>query len=84
MIASVTAPPNTAQYAYAYGTVQLVEAGDSGVRGTLTLMQGHNYLYIMGTIFGLEQGLHGFHIHAVGDTSNNCKAAGGHFNPDEV
>ena len=33
---------------------------------------------------GLDQGFHGFHIHAVGDTGDGCKAAGGHYNPHTV
>ena len=34
-----------------------------------------------GAVSGLSPGLHGFHVHANGDLSNGCKAAGGHFNP---
>ena len=35
-------------------------------------------------IYGLEEGLHGFHIHATGDLDDECRAAGGHFNPEGV
>lgn len=34
-----------------------------------------------GEITGLEEGLHGFHIHQFGDYSSGCVSAGGHFNP---
>ena len=80
---TTTVPPLAAAQ-QACATVKLVAGGDSGVSGTLTLIQGPRYLYIMGKIFGLEPGLHGFHIHTTGDTSNNCKASGGHFNPGQV
>jgi Cu-Zn family superoxide dismutase len=34
---------------------------------------------------GLEPGLHGFHIHEVGDCSApDASSAGGHFNPDNT
>eukprot|EP00092_Neocalanus_flemingeri_P036707 GFUD01039962.1.p1 GENE.GFUD01039962.1~~GFUD01039962.1.p1 ORF type:complete len:259 (-),score=45.19 GFUD01039962.1:157-933(-) len=74
------APPQDGSYAYA--TVELLAGGDSGVSGTLLLIQGQAHVYIVGRIFGLNPGLHGFHVHAIGATGNNCNAAGGHFNPD--
>merc|ERR1719466_672445 len=36
----------------------------------------------MGIIENLTKGKHGFHVHEKGDLGNQCKAAGGHFNPN--
>ena len=36
--------------------------------------------YIQWNITGM-QGLHGIHIHELGNLGDNCRAAGGHFNP---
>ncbi|XP_057496280.1 superoxide dismutase [Cu-Zn] 2 isoform X4 [Actinidia eriantha] len=59
-----------------------IVTGDPKVRGTLQFLQdpkgGTN---IRGRISGLSPGLHGFHIHALGDTTNGCNSTGPHFNP---
>lgn len=36
---------------------------------------------IAGEVMNLSPGEHGFHIHEAGDLSDDCKGAGGHFNP---
>ena len=38
-------------------------------------------VYITGHLLNLPRGLHGFHVHEFGDTSNGCTSAGKHFNP---
>ncbi|AAN28117.1 superoxide dismutase [Rachiplusia ou multiple nucleopolyhedrovirus] len=38
-------------------------------------------LQISGYLLNLPRGLHGFHVHEYGDTSNGCTSAGEHFNP---
>ena len=45
--------------------------------------QGHpnGPVFIRGRIEGLDPGPHGFHVHAKGQLGNDCKDAGGHFNP---
>ena len=39
---------------------------------------------IKGRIEGLDEGLHGFHIHEFGDMTDGCASMGGHYNPDGV
>jgi len=64
--------------------VQLLPAKNTGkdpVYGNLELEQTPSGVLIHGKIFGLESGKHGFHVHAIGDLGNDCKASGSHFNP---
>ncbi|KAF3972942.1 hypothetical protein CMV_003584 [Castanea mollissima] len=52
------------------------------VSGTIYFTQeGDGPTTVTGTIFGLKPGLHGFHVHALGDTTNGCMSTGPHFNP---
>ena len=67
--------------------VQLLPAKNTGkdpVYGNLELEQTPSGVLIHGKIFGLESGKHGFHVHAIGDLGNDCKASGSHFNPQMV
>lgn len=35
---------------------------------------------VSGTVSGLKPGLHGFHVHALGDTTNGCMSTGNSLN----
>merc|ERR1719500_316059 len=65
-------------------TASVTLESSSGVTGTINIEQWGDHVRIHGRVFGLSAGLHGIHVHAVGDTGDNCLAAGGHFNPDAI
>ncbi len=59
-------------------------SADSGARGWVTFKQakdGSGPVVAELHLKGLTPGAHGFHVHALGDVSQGCVTAGGHFNP---
>jgi Cu-Zn family superoxide dismutase len=54
-----------------------VLTGSAGVAGTVTFTQSDDgATTIVGDIKGLAAGMHGFHIHEFGDTTNGCMSTG--------
>ncbi|XP_042400949.1 superoxide dismutase [Cu-Zn]-like [Zingiber officinale] len=63
--------------------VVAVLGNSEGVKGTIYFVQeGDGPTTVIGSITGLKPGLYGFHVHALGDTTNGCMSTGPHFNPD--
>ncbi|XVF19840.1 hypothetical protein REPUB_Repub11eG0145500 [Reevesia pubescens] len=59
--------------------------GDSKVEGVVTLTQDDDGPTTVNVrITGLTPGLHGFHLHQYGDTTNGCMSTGAHFNPNNM
>ncbi len=58
-----------------------VLSGDVHGRVTFEQQSPDHLLHIKGYVVNLPKGLHGFHVHEFGDTSNGCTSAGEHFNP---
>ncbi|EXB67662.1 sodC protein [Morus notabilis] len=64
------------------GKAVAVLASSEGVTGTIYFTQeGDGPTTVTGNVCGLKPGLHGFHVHALGDTTNGCLSTGPHFNP---
>ncbi|KAK4768360.1 hypothetical protein SAY87_003501 [Trapa incisa] len=60
----------------------VVLSSSEGVKGTIHFTQeGDGPTTVTGSISGLKPGHHGFHVHALGDTTNGCMSTGPHFNP---
>lgn len=57
--------------------------GNSQVEGVVTLLQEDDGpTTVKVRVTGLTPGLHGFHLHQYGDTTNGCISTGPHFNPN--
>lgn len=61
----------------------LQSVGDSGVSGTVHFHQRGDQVKVTGEVTGLEPGLHGFHVHELGDLTSpqDGKSTGGHYAP---
>ena len=64
-----------------YAIAKINPDANSGVKGSVKLTHDGGKIKIVAHITGLTAGLHGFHIHTLGDLSNGCKSTGGHYNP---
>lgn len=59
--------------------------GNSQVEGVVTLVQEDDGpTTVKVRVTGLTPGLHGFHLHEYGDTTNGCISTGAHFNPNNM
>ncbi|KAH7690595.1 Superoxide dismutase protein [Dioscorea alata] len=59
--------------------------GNSDVQGVVTLVQDDDGpTTVKVRVTGLTPGLHGFHLHEFGDTTNGCISTGAHFNPNNL
>lgn len=52
--------------------------------GTIQIHPMGNGVHFMGKVSKLSPGKHGFHVHKEGALGNQCKDAGGHYNPDNM
>ncbi|EFJ13179.1 hypothetical protein SELMODRAFT_442405 [Selaginella moellendorffii] len=56
----------------------------TGVSGVVSFVEDGEGTTVSGKITGLVAGEHGFHVHALGDTTNGCLSTGAHFNPNNL
>lgn len=58
--------------------------GDSGVSGTIRFERTDGAVHVTGTVTGLGEGAHGFHIHEFGNLTDasSGQSAGSHFAPE--
>ncbi|XP_061566300.1 copper chaperone for superoxide dismutase-like [Cololabis saira] len=64
------------------GAAVAMLAGTGSIQGVVRFLQlSEQHCLIDGTIDGLEPGLHGLHVHTLGDLTQDCLSCGEHFNP---
>lgn len=61
--------------------IAVIDQNSYNIEGKIFLKETLTGLKIEYEIKGLENGLHGFHIHEYGDLSDGCNSACSHFNP---
>ncbi len=63
--------------------ISIIHKNDSNITGYIKFVNTKRGVKVIYDIKGMEDGLHGFHIHEYGDLHNGCDSAGSHFNPDK-
>lgn len=67
------------------GTAQIAGTGEGpALEGSVVLADTDEGLQVEVHVTGVTPGQHAIHIHEFGDCGDRGKAAGGHFNPDDV
>ncbi|KAF7263791.1 hypothetical protein GWI33_001132, partial [Rhynchophorus ferrugineus] len=69
---------------FANAQQQAVAVLSGSITGEIVFTEKSDTVYITGTVSGLTEGNHGFHIHSKGDLRNGCTSTGSHFNPLNV
>ncbi|XP_059314742.1 superoxide dismutase [Cu-Zn], chloroplastic [Lycium ferocissimum] len=81
---AVNSPKPLTVFAATKKAVALLK-GNSNVEGVVTLSQDDDGpTTVKVRLTGLTPGLHGFHLHEYGDTTNWCMSTGAHFNPNKL
>ncbi|KAL4658681.1 copper chaperone for superoxide dismutase isoform X1 [Arapaima gigas] len=64
------------------GAAVAILDGAHSIKGVIRFLQiSPEHCLIDGTVDGLEPGLHGLHVHELGDLTLGCLSCGEHFNP---
>ncbi|XP_039997203.1 copper chaperone for superoxide dismutase-like isoform X2 [Xiphias gladius] len=64
------------------GAAVAMLAGVGKIQGVVRFLQlSEERCLIDGTVDGLKPGLHGLHVHALGDLTQDCSSCGEHYNP---
>lgn len=67
----------------AVATLDPTEGND--VSGQVTFSETEGGVLVVAEVTGLDEGMHGFHVHETGDCSApDASSAGGHFNPTDA
>ena len=94
MIGVAYAAPNADPYTkflgstYGFGFAKFAKCEFPEGKGIIFIREKrfgmHGTTEIYGEMYGLTDGLHGFHVHEFGGLGNGCKDAGGHYDPEQV
>uniref|UniRef100_A0A914WNY2 Superoxide dismutase copper/zinc binding domain-containing protein n=1 Tax=Plectus sambesii TaxID=2011161 RepID=A0A914WNY2_9BILA len=67
--------------AYIFKATDLVDGATPQKIGYIEFIEAGDAVIVSGTLTGLSEGNHGFHVHQNGDLGDWCRNVGGHFNP---